>query len=943
MSVPSAYWKLGVGVFLKSIELFGFKSFADKSLIEFTDGISALLGPNGCGKSNVVDAVKWVLGEQSTRTLRADKMEDVIFNGTESRKALSVAEVALILSNDEGGLPIDRAEISVKRRLYRSGESEYYLNNTPTKLKDLRELFYDTGVGKSAYSIMEQGRIDQILSNKPEDRRYIFEEAAGITKYKVRGAEAERRLQRTEDNMRQVENILREVKRSYDSLKVQAQKTQSYRDFRERIFGHELNINLLRLRDSLETEERKKEELDRTTMQRSHLRSRIDEINRALESNLDLVNAMESNLVNKQKSLYRSELERNNCDNQIQLQKERIEEISKQIAVAKDRIASVQSMIDSLNAQVEERANSLRDLVVRIGEIEQNITSFEHNVEIAQQRMKGNREKIATHESDAARLTTYVTTLQAELRELYDDIVTQLDAKLAETGYSYQIRTRAEEALFQALESFRIHLEGRLKLIQDTQRVEAEVTSEKTSAAFIEFLNDGSSRLQEIRKLAGNFRDSIPVFIDDFVAPEGIITRKRDIDRSVEESLETIGELTNLANTLRTENQHLGERIEEYRATLEDLRVTRARMLTQKASIEESTAMLLSRRSDHEKQLIDDRREIATLKDRMNGIREHIRNLQQNKSEFEKEVKQLQSELDKLERGIATRNKNLVKEEKQLKRLMSDLDKIQSAVERTQIDLASVHTEIRTIYDNFGDRHSRDLKQYQDRMYEIGTPLTDIRAQLTDVREQLRLLGQVNLMAPEEFEEVRERFDFLTEQISDLRKARTDLVTVTEQIRAESTELFLETYNQIKKNFHMMFRRLFGGGRAELTLTEANEVLTSGVEILAQPPGKKLESIDLLSGGEKSLTAVALLFATYMVRPSPFCILDEIDAALDEENVGRFINLLKEFASSSQFIIITHNKRTVSSADTLLGITMEESGISKVISIRIGAREEVSV
>jgi len=259
-------------VFLRSIELFGFKSFADRSRIEFQDGISALLGPNGCGKSNVVDSLKWVLGEQSTRTLRAERMEDVIFNGTENRKALNVAEVTLTLSNDDGLLPIDLAEISLKRRLYRSGESEYYLNNTPIKLRELRELFFDTGIGKSSYSIMEQGKIDQILSNKPDERRYVFEEAAGITKYRVKGAEAERKLERTEDNMRQVESILSEVKRSYETLKVQAEKTAAYRRLRDEIFSIDLDLLLLRLKGFLEEEHGKEQKLGSKVEERDQLK-----------------------------------------------------------------------------------------------------------------------------------------------------------------------------------------------------------------------------------------------------------------------------------------------------------------------------------------------------------------------------------------------------------------------------------------------------------------------------------------------------------------------------------------------------------------------------------------------------------------------------------------------------------------------------------------------
>lgn len=291
-------------MFLKSLEIFGFKSFADRTRIEFSDGITALLGPNGCGKSNVVDAVKWVLGEQASRAMRAEKMEDVIFNGTESRKALNVAEVTLTIANDNGLLNLDMSEIAIKRRLYRSGESEYYINNTPVKLKDIRELFWDTGVGKAAYSVMEQGKIDQILSSKPEDRRYIFEEAAGITRFKVKGAEAERKLVKTEENMRQIEGILGEVRRSYETLRVQAEKTNQYRALREEIFENELDIQLLRLKGFTQDKDRRSTDIDDLKQKRDGVKGEIDEINASLEQNMDVVNSMEEKLVNYQKEIY---------------------------------------------------------------------------------------------------------------------------------------------------------------------------------------------------------------------------------------------------------------------------------------------------------------------------------------------------------------------------------------------------------------------------------------------------------------------------------------------------------------------------------------------------------------------------------------------------------------------------------------------------------------
>jgi len=932
-------------VFLKSIELFGFKSFADKSHIEFTEGISALLGPNGCGKSNVVDSIKWVLGEQSTRALRAEKMEDVIFNGTEARKPLSVAEVTLTISNDSGLLSIDMPEISVKRRLFRSGESEYLINNVPTKLKDLREIFYDTGVGKSAYSIMEQGKIDQVLSNKPEDRRYVFEEAAGITKFKIRGAEAERKLQRTEENMRQVSHILAEVKRSHDSLKVQAQKTNTYRELREKVYENELQINLLRLRGFLETEEKKQDLLDSKIKKRDKIKAEIESINTNLEDNLDQVNSMESDLVEKQKSLYRLELESGSCDSQVQIQKERIEELKRALTSRKERTKDIEKSIASLTSQIEQKSSSLLDLKKRVEEIDRNVVSFEKNINSAQTRVTSNEQAISENRRNSDRIAEQVETLQSELAALYDDIVTQLDTRLEEAGYSYQTRKNLEETLDTTIDALLIHLQGKLKLLQDSQNIEttAEKEKDKMIQSFIPFLESTVEHTKDLEKTFEEFREQVPAFLDEFLAPEGIITKKREIDRSITQLQERSAELRRQADALEVENKNLAGKIEEYRNTLEELRITRARMTSQAQNVEESISLLNSQRGDRESQLSESRKEIELTESRIAGLHENIERLSSQKRKLGEEIEKIGYQLTNLEEGIANRNKELVEKEQRQHKQMAKLESLHGEIEGLQVDLASLRTEVRNLYENFSERHSRDLRDFHDRMLEINEPIGSFREKLSQLREKLRDLGQVNLMAPEEYDEVRERFEFLNGQLEDLKKAREDLRIVTEQIRVESTELFLDTYEKIKKNFHLIFRRLFGGGRAEISLIEPKNVLESGISIQAQPPGKNLESIDLLSGGEKSLTAVALLFATYMVKPSPFCVLDEIDAALDEENVGRFVNLLREFSQTSQFIIITHNKRTVAAAETLLGVTMQESGVSKAISVKVGGRETAEV
>ena len=924
-------------MFLKNVELFGFKSFADRSKIQFTDGISALLGPNGCGKSNVVDAIKWVLGEQATKSLRADRMEDVIFNGTETRKPLNVAEVSMTLANDGVLLPIDLAEVVIKRRLFRSGESEYFINNTPVKLKEIRELFYDTGIGKTAYSIMEQGKIDQVLSNKPEERRLIFEEAAAITKFRIKGQEAERKLERTAENMRQVESIISEVKRSHDSLKMQCDKTLRYRKLREESFALELDIQLLRLKAFLESKEEKSGLLTDRTSRRDAIKKEIDGINDLLEKNLDVVNSMESRLIEDQKRIYGIGLEKNNLDNQGRMLAERLGEFEAKIASDIAREKSVRDKIDSVFLEIDRKKKSLEEFRGRIVEIEKNVGEFEESVRRADERIRENQKQIGDLEGGIHRLEERDEELRNDLRGLTDTIVDELDRRLRESGYSSGEKVRIESELGTFLDTLRIHIEGRIRLLEDSIVLKGDSAGDHRKAveSALAGFREISDRMGNLGRLLDDYRKSTPSFIDEFLAPEGIITRKREIDEKIAEVRRRVRENRERIQNLRKENTNLSQKIDEYRKTLEELRMNRVRLKTQASGVEEAVGMLERERGSQEKILKETSDEIFRLKERIEEVHRRRKELDEKRLSLAETEKSIQKELAGLEASISERNQELLAKEKKLKTQMDDLGKTQNSVEKLQMELAEINTEIRNIYDNFRERHSRELSEYENRLYEIRVPAKDLRDRLSDLREEQKKLGQVNLMAPEEFAEVKERYDFLTNQLEDLKKAREDLEKVTREIRIESAELFLSTYEKIRKNFHLMFRRLFGGGRAEIRLSDPDKVLESGIDIFAQPPGKNLESISLLSGGERSLTAVALLFATYMVKPSPFCLLDEIDAALDESNVGRFVNMLMEFGNASQFIIITHNKKTVAGAKTLLGVTMEESGVSKIVSIRL--------
>ncbi len=935
-------------MFLKSIELFGFKSFAERCKLEFTEGVSALLGPNGCGKSNIVDAVKWVLGEQTSRSIRADKMEDVIFNGTENRKPLNVAEVTLTLSNDSGYLPLEVPEIAIKRRLYRSGESEYFINGTPVKLKEIRELLYDTGIGKSAYSIMEQGKIDQVLSNKPEERRTIFEEAAGITKYKIKGQEAERKLERTEENMRQVEGIIGEVKRTYDALKTQSEKTLKYRQLREEAFHLELDLQLLRLKSLLEEKNQKETQLTQTLEKRSTIKFSIDGINQSLEQNMDLVNEMESKLVENQKKLYGIGLEKNGLENQRRMLAEQIGEYETKLVTDANQAKRIEEKIQSLSTEMIEKSKALAEFQKQIEEIESHIKEFEQSVQYAEDRGKANQQSIQQLEGEIRQLEAQDEVLRNELRALTDAIVSQLDEKLKESGYSYHEHVRLEQEVRSQLEGIRILLQGKATLLKDSlQLTDSFQDSSKNPEEGIrllhiamESLEEASRKLEELSHLVHTFISATPTFIDEFLAPEGVITQKREVDERIAKVLFTIRSKRDQILNLRTENTNLTKKIEEYRKNLEELRMNRVRIRTMAQGVQEAISMLERERRVQEAQQKSLQEEMRRVQDRIKETRAKQEALEQKKLLLEKEEERIRKALSELEANISERNQDLVQKEKNLKSQMEQLAQIQSQVEKIQMELTESVTEIRNLYDNFRERHSRDLSEFEPRIYEIKESPKDLRDRLNEVREELKKLGGVNLMAPEEFAEVKERYDFLTNQLEDLRKAREDLQKVTKEIRQESTTLFLDAYEKIRRNFHQMFRRLFGGGRAELRLTDPDHVLESGIEILAQPPGKSLETISLLSGGERSLTAVALLFATYMVKPSPFCILDEIDAALDEGNISRFVSMLTEFSANSQFILITHNKKTVAGAKTLIGITMEEPGVSKVISIRLETQPE---
>ncbi|WP_296662509.1 MULTISPECIES: chromosome segregation SMC family protein [unclassified Treponema] len=924
-------------MFLKSLEIFGFKSFADRTHINFADGITALLGPNGCGKSNVVDAIKWVLAENRSKNLRAESMEDVIFNGTETRPALSMAEVTLTIANENGLLPLEDSEIAIKRRLYRNGENEYFINSNQVGASSIRKLFMDTGVGKAAYSVMEQGKIDQILSSKPEDRRYLFEEAAGISRSKAEVADAERELEKTRANLAQIDIGLAETKRSYETLKVQAEKTAKYRKLQDEKFECELDIQLLKLKDFTQNKARHEQNRKEAEEKRNSAANEIEEILNTLQVNTDKVKELQEQVNTKQQLVIKISAEQTGKKAMARQLHEHQSQMKEKIGQIENRIKNIEERIDEYNEEIDSQNAELHEKHKQLSDINKNVENFSENIRQSSSQIEENLRLINTNSGKINNLDSERVELQKQLTSITEDIVTELDAKLKDAGYSSTSNKKAKEALDTALEKIKIYANGRANIFKDFSSLPSH--SEKDSAqmgidavaAFTEILR----MLEELSQSISEYTKTTPQFIDDFLSPEGIITKKREIDSSIQQNLATIDSIKNESAELTSKNNALNKKIDEYKDTLSKLRINQAQMAQQITSCEQQISTLRKTLASEETSLREQQNELFEENKRREENEEQLQETEESIAELEAQGQKITSELNDLDKQIAECNSQVSGKQSALQKKQEERNKYQSQLEKFSVGIAQYDTEIRNVKQNFQENFSRDLMEFEERMYTITTPVSALKEKLAQVKQKIQELGTPNLMAIEQFAEEKERYERQQANYNDTQKTLENLVRVSEEIRTKSSEMFLDTYNKIRKNFHNMFRRLMNGGRAELRLVDPANVLSSGVEILAQPPGKKLVNISLLSGGEKTMTAVALLFATYQVRPSPFCLLDEIDAALDDKNVASFVSTLRAFGNISQYIVITHNRKTVMGASTMLGVTMEESGITKVLQVRL--------
>ena len=1177
-------------MYLKSIEVQGFKSFANKIVFEFHQGITGIVGPNGSGKSNVADAVRWVLGEQSVKQLRGSSMQDVIFAGTENRKPLSYAYVAITLDNSDHKLAIDYEEVTVARRLYRSGESEYLINGSPCRLKEVSELFYDTGIGKEGYSIIGQGQIDRILSGKPEERRELFDEAAGIVKFKKRKATAQKKLENERDNLVRVNDILSELERQVEPLQLQSEKAKTYLKKKNELKDYDVNMFLMETEriasEQREVEEKFKiadEQLKESADAREKIRQEYDRLGESITEMDEKINAIRENISNT--SVMKEKLE-----SQIQILAEQIhtaEMTDEHLQSRLDAIAREQKEKEEAKASYEKEKHSGDEQLAQVrkrqeeaaqtlAEIQKQIASCNEGMEQGQKELFALLNRRADIQAKQQRSDTMVEQINIRKAELGKRLLdrktqeTDLDSVLADckkdleevsahirklseqekelSAKEKEWRTKAKEndrALEEKQNEFhrqqsrleslkniaerydgygnsirkvmeqKEHNPGLLGVVSDLIQVDKKyeiaietalggniqnivTEDEATAKKMIAFLKQNrfgratflpltsvrarknpkneaalkepgvigiASQLvkceQKYEEVAAYLlgrvlvADSIDHAIalakknhyslhivtleGEYLSPGGSMTggafknssnllaRRREVEEletKTNRLLQEIAQIKNRREDLLTAIELNEEELEQVKETLQKefirqntAKINVDRAMQQKNESEEVFSSLMKERQQMDRQVEEIRADQTGIKEELEHSRQRETEIQHANEAFQKmleEQKELENKAESELSGIQLEEANIRQKvefaQTNVERINGDLEKFETEktgllenaknfkedVEKKQHDIAEIQKTILASSDSHGQleqklRESVEQKEQMSAEYrgffrkqeeisercngldkevfrlnnqreklnesaeqqtnylweeyeltphaaaelrnsEYEDPLA-LKKLIAAVKDEIRKLGTVNVNAIEEYKEVSERYTFLKGQHDDLVEAEQTLLGIIEDLDSGMRKQFLEKFAEIQREFNASFKHLFGGGHGALELVEDEDILECGIRIIAQPPGKKLQNMMQMSGGEKALTAIALLFAIQALKPSPFCLLDEIEAALDDSNVSRFASYLNKLTKNTQFIVITHRRGTMTAADRLYGITMQEKGVSTLVSV----------
>lgn len=1057
-------------MYLKNLEIFGFKSFPEKISLKFEPGTTVVVGPNGCGKSNVFDAIKWALGEQAPKALRGAKMEDIIFSGTESIAPLNYTEVFLTFCNEDKYLPIDYKEVAVGRRLYRSGESNYFINKSPVRLRDVQELFMGTGIGESTYSFVEQGKIEIFLSYKPEDKRLIFDEASGIIKYKERKKETLRKLQDTEDNILRLDDILSEVRRQIRYLERQVQKAKKFKEVQAELVEIEkkianiqvagldekiscLQAELGRFKDDQQVKESQLEEAAGSSSQLNEelrlLRSKLEEATTkvvTLEGKIEgSINLIEVNsqrikeLSQRETSLSSS---KTNLESRLSLQEERsrvefqraktiearsielnesveklevesgllkatIAQTRKKVILEKEKILNLEDKKSHLNNSLIEMQTKLSALINRKKRLVLDKARLENLT-------CENQERFNAASQDSLRLQAELNSLadkrkalavkESETISLIEDVKTKLIDKEKESlelnaSYDFLKDLSMKYETFSSRKKVTVIFEEEPKDInklvaslggvefkeQDglfKASIEARVVAfeedqlkEKIAqvAVDIDFANKqvealGSQKqaihndlavenkqIEEARSLFQGAQQQKDTFERELgrlkeeaeLLETEIKTNLEDITDCQAKEAQSQEEISFFENDIGVAKQALtraNDAVIHTQERINEVDIETTRFLAQIQSSEKEKEALASKISlfkDEMKNIYTDIEKIDIEKEdnklKVDSCRKQIEELNLKISDDQKAIESLRGQKQDLEKEAFGLEGLLDEARSSLQKIEKEIQKISSAGYNKKLEIQSFEYEKEKVRDYLLQVYNIEFEPAKDQ--EAENNIDELLPIKEKLQKKVKSLGEVNLVAIEEFDELKKRQDFLEAQKEDLTTAKDNLKKAISKINRTCKELFLETFNRIEVEFKKNFKFLFNGGRANLILMDPDNVLESGVEIEVQPPGKKLQNVSLLSGGEKALTAIALIFAIFTVRPSPLCVLDEIDAPLDEANVDRFNHLLRKFSANSQFVIITHNKKTMSNASCLYGVTMQEKGVSKLVSVKFAEDE----
>ena len=1090
-------------MYLKQLDIVGFKSFADKTRLTFDPGLIAIVGPNGCGKSNVSDAIRWVLGEQRPTALRCSKLVDVVFNGTDTRKPLGLAEVSITFADCEKELGTDYHEVTITRRVYRDGSGEYLINKQPSRLKDVQHLFMGTGIGTSSYSVMAQGQIDAILSSKPEDRRAVFEEAAGITKFKADRKEALRKIEQTEQNLLREADVLREMKRQIGSLQRQVGKAEKYKELRDQLKGLDIYVSKQRIHDfdqKLELNASNRQEIDKAITEatevvvaaeatQQQLHNEIHELEERLQSLASEQAAADGAFqranevigVNAQRiEEYRSFAERDGREiadtrrqlEDIKMQAESLAQktqlLSDSLAAARDALEEAegvfkasQQKIDALRLEVQtsrtqsvqcdRRAAELRDEIARMEAAareaiirNERLAADEAQLKLSVEAADRNLAEIKAKADAARELEQTYAEAHAKARGDLDDLRARIEEARDHLG-EMQAEVAAKEAQLEMLKdeaAAKIVLEGILESGEgDVRMIAVETGREGVTVAEGERLVDHLPLSEEQRPMAEDL-------LGDVVLVGGA-EGKWNLSASVEsasgkkspitEAELSLEELRNRIASAKDVLTNGAEKVSELQAALQEAetRLSDARRAAAQAEGEESMvkrdadtvksrlasvsaelqSVLQANADDAEKrkQLAQDledtiaRRDalmdaVATKQDELQMLEtENVRESQmlterriaasqmeqelsfvgQQSASAEQRLGELQHAIEGRESGIRGYEDSIRRLTEESGDLLQSLDELKAraadchvrmdeersrragmmeriaaadaevATKRAgldqardfrgklEVEAAEATMRRQNIYEHLQDEYglfADAVLREPDPEWKNGVvpPMSELEGKVGRLQAEIAALGPVNMVAIDEYRELEERYAREKAQEEDLIAAKAQIMELITNLNTTSGEMFRSTFEQANKNFQTMFSKLFGGGEARLVLLENEEdPLECGIDIIARPPGKRPQSVTLLSGGERTMTAVALLFSIFMIKPAPFCMLDELDAALDDANIGRFVEQLKEFLVQSQFLIITHNQHTIAGSDLVYGVSQQEKGVSRIISMRL--------